>query len=182
MPSLAAFEELVQNVYDALSDGSVEFVLYNPKSPELSPRQVVFAPGKFKCTTALEANTGGTSQDTLFTELLVVDVEHHGTDLADTCDLHIRVANAIRRVFRNSSDALEGYYQNADPKDDSADPFSWNSASVLVQRYIWKINIPRLEAATYLAKVKEIDIVERTQITTTVDGVLTPAEQLEIKE
>ncbi len=180
---LSPFETLVDAVYSQLGDTSVQFSLYRlPKDmliEGVSGRFVVWAPLKFRCESP-QVNSGA-----LFQEILVVEARHHAESLAVAWELRTRIANAVRRVLRKSSTPTEGFYGNY--WEDKAiggafgDPWLWNAGSVLVQRYHWEINIPLLDGS-YDAQVREIDIVDGTQITTTVDGVLTPTEQSEIKE
>ncbi len=177
---ISPFESLVDSVYGQLGDSSVQFALYRlPEDPSVRSRTVVWVPTKFRVE-GPQANTGA-----LFQEVLVVEARHHEETLSAAWELRARIANAVRRVFKKSSTPTDGFYANywEDKQVDAAygDLWSWNAGSVLVQRYAWEINIPLFDG-TYDARVREIDIVDGTQITTTVDGVLTPSEQSEIKE
>lgn len=178
---LSPFELCVLDVERAFSDPSVPFHVFWEQIYSVLTPCVAFIPHKFKCEPAA-ANTNA-----LFRELLTVEVRHHGYTLAQTWNIRVNIANAVRRVFKASSVASEGYYGNF-----MKDPFQagkwlgelheWSIGSALVQFYVWELNVPRLEPGMYPVQVKEIDVLPGTQFTTTVGGALTPSEQLEIKE
>lgn len=176
---VAPFEQLVTEIRAAFGDESVEFFLFAPRLAATAPRQIAFVPAKFKCEQPNRMNRGGDGVDTLFVEDIVVELHCRGVDFYDCCDIRYRIANAVRLVMKTDAVPFEGYYLSAG--EEEADPTIWTSQSVIVQRYIWKLSIPRLDD-TYLATVRQIDVVDRTQITTAVDGVLTPDATQEIKE
>jgi len=180
MPEISPFESLLRQVYEALADTSVTFSLFHlPNEPGVVSNQVVWVPTKFKSEQP-EINS-----QALFSEQLIVEAHHHDDTLDGAWSLRARVANAVRRVFKKDAYPLDGHYANIwhDKflQANVGDVWTWNVGSVLVQRYVWKLNVPLIDG-TYVANVKEIDIVDSTQITTVVDGVLTPSETTEIKE
>lgn len=175
MADLADFEILVNAVQEVFADPSVEFALFDGQAE----RRVVWIPTKFK-------NDGpvgfSKNNDVLWQELLVVEAHHHGLDFFDCANIRNRVANAIHRVFGAESVPHDGFY-STDPDADKDTPpaTTWTSSSVIVQRYVWKMNVPRIEETSYPVAVSQIDIVDGTQFTTTDDSALTLTEQLEIK-
>ena len=174
------FESLVKDIYTALGDPSIDFYVFWTSSQEITTgRYVVWRPSKFKCSPT-SANAGA-----LFTDHLIVESLHYAPTFSEAYEIRVRCANAVRRVMKKSSTPTEGYYGAAyKPFFQSAwmgDISEWANDTPVIQHYVWEINVPLLDG-TFDAHVKQIDIVDSTQITTVVDGVLTPSETTEIKE
>ena len=171
------FEEIVERLTAEIADTTVWIFPFAPRPNDAVFRQVAIVPTKFKCAPPSRLNTGS-QNDVLFTEQLIVEVHHHSDDFYDACELRVRMANVIKRVMGADSTPLEGFYDLGGTDEEPM--FYWTAAAVLVQRYVWNINIPRIDGV-YFAQVKQIDVVDRTQITPAIDGVLTPDDTQEIK-
>ena len=144
-----------------------------------SDRRVLFIPTTFGCEPAKRANTGAGAKSTLtlHTDYLTVECHIRGIDFADAVAIRLGVLNSVRTVMRANSQALDGLF----PSQVNSKPVvEWEGQGRILQRFTWELQVERIER-TYLAHVKEIDIVDRTQITS-VDGALTPDAETQIKE
>lgn len=174
---VSVFEQCCEKIARTVNDPEYLILWPTPRPMDVVPHQVAIMPTKFKCY------PGGSSDAVLFTEELVVEVHFHADTLSQASALRIRVANAIAAVMKSNAVPLDGVYDmDWPPAPDkiSEYPYTWVSNFALVQRYVWKFEYPRYPQP-YAAKVREIAVVDNTQITTTVDGALTPSEQLDIK-
>jgi hypothetical protein len=175
-----SFETTCDRIAEVVADESLLFSYYLAGPPEQGvDRQVIFVPTKFNCEPANFANVGGGYPDIIYVDYLTVECWIGGESYADAQRIRRQVLNAVRVVLRANGQPIDGAY----PKQIGgalADRVKFSGVSLL-QKFIWAFNVQRSDDG-YLATVKEIDVVDSTQITTTDDGVLTPSEQLEIKE
>jgi hypothetical protein len=173
-----SFESTCDLVEQVLADDSLFVSYYLPSGHLEEDRRVLFVPTKFSCEPANVANTGG-QPDLLYIDYVTVECWIGAQSFADCQRIRRQVLNAVRVVMRANGQPIDGSYPGQ--VGGAQAPKVSFLGFTLLQKFIWMFNIERQDDG-YRARVKQIDVVDATQITTTDDGVLTPSEQLEIKE
>lgn len=178
MSDISEFEQWVNAIHNTLADDTIEFGLFNVAAESIGAlRRVIWIPTTFKCDNNRNATFGTTSNGTMATDELFVECHITGADFTDTCALRTAVMNATRKTLGTYSRPVDGKYFAEVQEDDT---LLWGGAAKVVQRFAWHMDVP--EVNVFTARVRQIDIVDSTQITTTTDGVLTPSEQMVITE
>jgi hypothetical protein len=173
MPDKSDFELVVDAIHEALGDTTIEYACFRTGGETLlSPRRVAWIPTIFGCERVTRSGTNAA-----FTDRLTVECHIAAETFAEACHVRKQVCTAVHKVFRGNT-ATDGTYP---AESTSKQKLEWEGPGWIVQRFVWELDVERQEE-TYPVRVRQIDLVDRADLTTTVDGVLTPDESASITE
>lgn len=145
------FEVLVDLVRQQMGDDTVAWGVFRvAASQKDSPRRVVWIPTDFRCEGVQSAplirhSESGADGDVLLTMRVNVECEISGVDFEDACLIHRYVLNSVRRRFGTSSTAIDGAFVT---EQQGHSGYLWGGAAKIVQRFLWTLNVPRVNEDT----------------------------------